>query len=316
MKRYRCGLWAILAITACCGAIALGAAPFTEPDAILQINSDSLTTYLPSSASGLQNIFPLVGQRGTGIDGELRSGTPLGMAIGGNPFRGGCGDKQAGSRMQGGVCLSTGAYVIEDVDLVLPCAGVPLVVGRSYGAVQYNGSSHHTSAGFMGNNWFQTCQPELVFYDGDQDLEATDVIYLVYGADRFAEYKRVAADSEFFRGVNGAAGVIEHTADGGADPGTYCLTDQRGTQWYFLDDDGDAGEAAGQFWKAVDTADNTLFVGDADSTGDALTYGFVSGKGCFEHVYDDQDRHYEFTYTDDLLTEVKAETKTGGTWGG
>ncbi|MEW6743199.1 MAG: hypothetical protein AB1486_10620 [Planctomycetota bacterium] len=60
-----------------------------EPDAPLQIENASLTTYLPTSASSVQNAFPLAVQRGVTIDGSMRAPSPLGMAIAGNPFRGG-----------------------------------------------------------------------------------------------------------------------------------------------------------------------------------------------------------------------------------
>jgi YD repeat-containing protein len=291
------------------------AAGFQEPDAILEIDSNSLTAY-QASATGVQDISPQVLQRGVGIDGGLRSPTAYGMAIAANLYRGGCGDKVGDFERLGPVSLATGSYVLWDVDLALPSDGPSFVVGRSYNAVQNDGS-HHTSLGYQGANFFQIAQPELAFYDGDANKEATD---LVYGADRFVEYKRVAADSDIFRGVNGAAGVIEHQPDATGEPDLYVLTDQRGVQYTFFGDDGDAGSAQGQLWKIVDPDDNTIYVGDSTTASTAITNGFTGGR--FQYVYDaysdsnnSDGRRYTFTYDgNDRLIEVKAENKTGGTW--
>ncbi|MEW6748014.1 MAG: hypothetical protein AB1486_35320, partial [Planctomycetota bacterium] len=178
--------------------------------------------------------------------------------------------------------------------------------------------AHHDANGPQGRNWFQVSQMELVFYDGDANKEAGDTINVIYGADRFAEFKRVADDSEIFRGVNGSAGVIQHVPDGTGDPDIYVLTDQEGKQYWFFGTDGDAGAAAGQLWKILDTAENpthVIYVGDEDDAGDAVTNGFVSGSGRLAFVYDSMDRRYSYSYDgNNRLTQAKAETKTGGTW--
>ncbi|MEW6742607.1 MAG: hypothetical protein AB1486_07595 [Planctomycetota bacterium] len=121
------GLWVAASLAS--WALALlatepaGAMP-QEPDAILQIADSSLTSYLPTSASSVQNVFPLAVQRGVTIDGTLRAPLPLGMAIAGNPFRGGCGDRVGGFRQLGPIDLATGSYSITEVDLALPSPGV------------------------------------------------------------------------------------------------------------------------------------------------------------------------------------------------
>ena len=51
----------------------------TEP--ILDIHGSSLTTYLPSSATGVQDIWPRDENRGTNLDGSLRAAPTQGMAI-------------------------------------------------------------------------------------------------------------------------------------------------------------------------------------------------------------------------------------------
>ncbi|MEW6747137.1 MAG: hypothetical protein AB1486_30750 [Planctomycetota bacterium] len=318
-QRRSVGLWvavplAFLAL-AFVGTDSASALP-QEPDALLQIENASLTTYLPTSASSVQNAFPLAVQRGVTIDGSMRAPSPLGMAIAGNPFRGGCGDRVGGFRSLGPIDLATGAYSPLEVDLALPAPGPAFVVARTYNAVQYGGGAHHDSSSYMGYDW-ALCVPELVFYDGDANKEATDFIYLVYGADRHGEFKCLADDSEIFRGVNGTAGVIQHVPDGSGEPDTYCCTDMEGTQFTFFGSDGDAGAAAGQLWKVEDTANpvNVLFVGDKDTASTAITNGFVSGTGRLSKLYDGADRRFSLSYDgNNRLTQVKAETKTGGTW--
>jgi len=175
---------------------------------------------------------------------------PLGAQITGNPFS----HAPSGLRNMGAVDLATGTFMISDVDLRLPSTGFEVVVGRSYSCVQHDGTSHHDSAGLQGNNWHQSSMPELIFYDGDANKETTDIVYLVYGADAFAEYKRVATDADIFRGINGAAGVIEHVENETDEPDTYRLNDIHGNEFWFFGDDGDAGSAEGLLWKIRDTA--------------------------------------------------------------
>ena len=288
-------------------------------DPILEIHDSSLTSYLPSSASSVQDIRPMVGQRGMGIDGAMRAGPSFPMAIAGNPF----GGEWTSAATNNGIRLDTGHYVVQETDIALP-AYVPWIVGRSYNAMQEtSGSAHRTSDGYQGKNWFQNSQPELVRYRVNGALGAdddNDLIYLVYGADRFAEYKRfvpTSGSSEDFRGVNGAAGVLEFTAGSTGEPDTYTLHDQRGWQWTFFGWDDDASPAEGQLWKIEDSAGNVAYVGDSTTGSTAISNGFNS-SGYITKAFDSSDRRFSYTYTTldsvDRLTEVKAETKTGGTW--
>ncbi|MFO0981425.1 MAG: DUF6531 domain-containing protein [Planctomycetota bacterium] len=281
----------------------------------------SLTTYLPSGGTAVQGVRPLPGQRGISLDGSVRAGTPMGAAAAGNPLlsSGGCGSKGDHSGMLGPISLSTGTYVVNDVDLALPAPGVfRFVVGRSYNTRQ-DSSGHLDSNGPQGKNWFQSSMMELQFYDGDANKEATDYVYLVYGADRYIEFKRVADDSNDFRATNGAAGVIVHVPDGTSEPDLFKYTDQNGNQFWFFGVDADAGSASGQLWKILDTKDdstpNVIYVGDAATASTAITSGFISGSGRLSKVYDAADRRYTYTYDgNNRLTQVKAETKTSGTW--
>ena len=55
--------------------------------------------------------------------------------------------------------------------------------------------------------------PELVFYNDNDDSK--DKVYLVLGADRFAEFKNFNGSSVDYYGINGATGCISFVADGG-----------------------------------------------------------------------------------------------------
>lgn len=213
---------------------------------------------------------------------------------------------------------ATGTVDLFEVDLSLPASGFSWTVGRTYNARQQtSGAAARDSNGYQGKNWFQVSQPEIVHYDGASDSK--DVVYLVYGADRFVEFKRLdktGTASTTFRATNGAAGVVVFTSGGASVPDTYTYTDQNGYQHTFFGFDGDAGSAAGQYWKTVDPDGQVAFVGDATTPATAISSGYSSGR--IQYAYDTADRRYTYTYStlDSVvrLTQVKAETKTGGTW--
>jgi hypothetical protein len=162
-------------------------------DPILEIDTTTLTSYL-APASETQGVEPGVAFRGVDIDGRTRKGSALGMHIGGNPL----GPFPPGSYAVGNVSLTTGAVTQEDVDLAFPADGPRWVIGRTYNSWQDDGALD--SNGYQGRNWFQTAQPEIQV--------VSDRVYLIYGADRFAEFKLVGGSSTTYRGVNGAAGVF------------------------------------------------------------------------------------------------------------
>ena len=279
---------------------------------ILAIHPESLTTYLPSSATTIQDVQPQVGQRGTNLEGSFRAGPSQLMRINGNPF-----ESVWRAPSVSGLRLDMGTFGVQDTDIALPAEGFSWVIGRSYNARQEDsGSSHRDSDGYQGKNWFQNSQPEILLYEHATD-DAKDVVYLYYGADRFAEYQRFSESSDDFKGTNGAAGIIEYTAGSGGEPDTYKLTDQHGNALTFFGFDANASPADGQIWKIVDPAGNTAYVGDSSTASTAIANGFDS-SGYITRAYDTSDRRYTYTYTTlnsvDRLTEVETETKTGGTW--
>ncbi|MCI0630288.1 MAG: hypothetical protein L0Y44_06490, partial [Phycisphaerales bacterium] len=279
-------------------------------DVILDFYGTSFRTYQATAKTAIQDVRPLFDQRGVNLDGSLRAPSVLPIAMPGNAF----GESWSASSQLNGVQLGTGAFSITDVDLSLPAPGFQWVIGRSYNPRQKDSSgSYFASNGYQGKNWFQLSQPEIVFYD-DAD-NSKDMIYLVYGADRFIEFKRQNSSSNEFKAKNGAAGVMHFTAGATNEPDTYTHTDPNGNATWFFGFDGDAGTAAGQFWKFIDPAGNKAYAGDATTGSTAISSGYDSGK--ISKVYDSADRRFTYTYTAASpyrLLEVKAETKTGGTW--
>ncbi len=272
-------------------------------------SSDSLVSMKLTTATAVQDILPILFQRGVQLDGRLRAAPPQHVVVAANPF-----EDAWGAPTVGGINLATGAFELEDVDIALP-ASVPWTIGRGYNARQENSGSHRDSDGPMGRNWAQSSQPEIRFYD--DATNSKDMVFLIYGADRFAEYKRVDSTGPTFRGVNGAAGVFESVPDTGSGPDTYVFTDQNGDELTFFAFDNDSGVAKGQLWKIADPAGNVAYVGDPSTASTAITNGYDAG-GRILKAYDSADRRFTYTYStlDSVvrLTQVKAETKTGGTW--
>jgi RHS repeat-associated protein len=282
-------------------------------DQILEIHNDSLTTYLPTAKSSIQDIRPLVDQRGLNLDGSARLRSTHRMVAAGSPS----GERWNGKQLMSAVRLDTGAFIVNDVDLSFP-AQVPWVIGRSYNSRQKDsGGSYYASGGYQGQNWFQSSQPELVFYDSQTDSE--DTIYLIYGADRFLEFNRAEdgqqqPSDDTFKAVNGAAGAILITTDAeGPDLATYY--DQNGYRMvFFWFDDADIDDdIEGSIWKVVDPAGNAAYVGHETNASTALSSGYDATTGAITTAYDSAGRRFTYTYTSGMLTEVKAED-TPGTW--
>ncbi len=252
---------------------------------ILQIEGTTLTSYLAASDTPVQGVRPRFDQRGVHIDGTMRVGTGFGWAMNGNPL-----DGAAASTRLGEIELSTGSFDPSDVDLALPSVGIPWVVGRSYNGRQIASTTPQDSNGYQGINWFQLSQPEVRFYDADSNSgtrQAADLVYIVYGAERYIEFKRTAANVDTFRGVNGAAGVVLYAS--GDDTFTY--TDQRGTQIVFNGGDNTlSGYGKWQLWKMTDAAANVTFIGSTTKST-AITTGYDSA-GRILYAYDASDRRY------------------------
>jgi RHS repeat-associated protein len=288
-----------LALALLAGTPALG-------QAVLEIESSTLTAYKPTGATTGQGVRPLVANRGVHLDGTARLPSLQGWMLAGNPF----GERWDSSLFLGEVRLDLGAYTPTEVDLALP-AQVPWIIGRSYNGQQDN-SGHYDSDGYQGKNWYQMSQPELHFFAGaTNDL---DVITIVYGADRYIEFKRIALNGTEFKSKNGAAGVIQYVS---GTPDTYVYYDQRGMKTTFFGNNTSSNRANWQIWKIEDPAGNVAYVGDATTASTAASSGY-DASARVQVAYDSADRRYTYTYStlDSVvrLTQVKAETKTGGTW--
>jgi YD repeat-containing protein len=278
---------------------------------VLVVNSDSLTSYKSTSASSIQSIRPLVIQRAVGVDGALRAGSTQGWALAGNPF----GESWDGNGRLGGLNLGAGTYQPTEVDLALPAPGASRwVIGRTFNQRQETSSpAHRDSNGYQGYNWFQASQPEIVLYTNSGD-HTKDLVYLVFGADRFIEFQRTGASSNEYLGTNGAAGVVQYLANNGgagSEPDTWTYTDQNGVQTAFFGFDADAGTAAGQVWKITDPAGNVAYVGDPTTASTAISSGYSSGR--ITVAYDGAGRRYCYTYTASIggsvrLSQVLVET--------
>jgi RHS repeat-associated protein len=297
--------------------MAIGAtAVWAEP--LLQMHTPALTTYLPSGSTAVQGVRPLCIQRGVNADGTMRSSSSQSWSLAANSLELGGAEAWNRNLNLGSMNLAAGTYAPTDADIALPSNGPIWVVARSYnGRQETSGAAHQDSNGYQGKNWFQMSQPCIVLFAGaTTDL---DVLYIVYGADRFIELQRSGVGTNYFKARNGAAGVAEFVAGTGGQPDTYTYTDQLGNTAVFFGST-NAGAAAWQLWKISDEAGNTAFIGDATTGTTAISSGY-DGSGRVLLAYDAASgggRRYTYTYTTidsvSRLTQVKAETKTGGSW--
>ncbi len=293
--------------------VVLWSATAARADQILQTSNDSLTTYKYTGNTRVQGVRPRAEQRGVGIDGVQRAGGSLPWALSGNPFE----SAQSGESL-GLLRLAAGAYSPTEIDLALP-AQVPWVAGRTFNARQENSSSQHIdSNGYQGKNWFQISQPEVRLYDADGNpstKQAADLVYLIYGADRYVEFKRTADNADTFRGVNGAAGIFKYES---GSPDLYVYTDQNGNRTYFFGGNTSSGRADWQLWKFVDPAGNMAYVGHATTASTAVTNGYNT-DGTIAQAFDSAGRRYCYTYSiidsATRLTQIVAEVDAGGGWG-
>jgi RHS repeat-associated protein len=323
MRGHTC-LRSFLQVAVVLGMMMLTAAP-ARADQILQTSGDSLTTYKYAGNTRVQGVRPRAEQRGVGLDGAHRAGGSLPWALAGNPFE----SVQAGETL-GSLRLATGAYSPTEIDLALP-ARVPWIVGRTYNARQADsGGAHIDSDGYQGRNWFQISQPEIRLYDADGNAgtkQAADLIYLVYGADRYVEFKRTDDDVDTFRGVNGAAGIFKYES---GSPDLYVYTDQNGNRTYFFGSNAqvtvgqDTFDSSWQLWKFADPAGNTAYVGHATTASTAISGGYYKSDGQFsgriKQAFDSEGRRYTYLYsTQEIggtrrLTEVTAEVYENEEW--
>lgn len=288
-------------VSLCVSMVAIGG------NQILEIHSSTLTNYLAGSTN-LQGLRPNHEHRGVNIDGSARLLAQMPIALAGDPTGG---DGWNRHQTFGGIRLDTGQYPITAVDLDLP-APLPFQVMRSF-----NNRQQAVSAGPMGNNW--AYMPEIVLHDDDSDPETDeteDVLYLVYGADRFVAYDRHADDSDLFKGKNGAAGVFKFSAGATDEPDTYTLYDQAGNQIVFFGFNADADPVEGQFWKMIDPDDNKIYGGDATTGSTAISNGYTA-RGFIDKLYQVLDggdtRRYDYDYNgSNKLTTITVAVDDGG----
>lgn len=280
---------------------------------LLEQHPASLTTMLSPMPARVQDVWPSVLHRGVNLDGTLRASPSFAWHIAANPF-----EQDWNARAwHGDVRIDAGYYEIDQTDLAIPSKGIPWVVGRSYNPVQeIDEAAPYASNGYQGRNWFQSSQPELVLVEGEDPED--DVVYIVYGADRFLEFARVMDEEEptdTFRGVNGAAGAIvfdEYVEE--ADTFTY--HDQMGNRTVFFGFDEDADPATGQLWKLVDPAGNTTYVGHTTKST-ALSTGY-DADGRLLVAFDATGHRFSYSYQSldgtTRLTMVKAEKYAASVW--
>jgi hypothetical protein len=149
-------------------AFALVAAvyPHVARAQILNTDADSITSYQPTATTAVQGVRPLHLQRIVNVEGTSRAGAGIPAAISGNPSE----SAWHGTPSVNSVSLATGAYSPTDVDISLPTDGFPWLIGRSYNAVQETSApAAMDSDGYQGKNWFQLSQPEIVFYDDNDN---------------------------------------------------------------------------------------------------------------------------------------------------
>lgn len=262
--------------------------------------------------------------RGVGLDGTWRE--PWATAqLAANP-----GDPAAlGDMAVGEVRLATGEYAPTEIDLNLPSIGPEWVIGRSRRSLSAAGGSMH------GAGWNQMSQAQLVYWD--RSGSSNDVVFLVYGGDRYAEFRRVMngnSATQTFRGVNGAAGAFTCSAPlgGGAQPlsgspepdlpaiSTWTYHDPAGITVTFLGAEATRSDTGGgthvgkwQVWKITDAEGYTAYVGDATSADQAVLDGY-DASGRIVKAYDSAGRRYDYTYgTPGGASRLMSVTATLGT---
>ena len=260
-------------------------------DPILRQSDWSLGDY-QASPSAIQDTKPGLPFRGIELDGTERVGGYHGFQIAGNPFE----SPWRGTQTHNSVWLNTGAVGQWEMDLVLQIDGPSWPIGRTYNSRQNHtglvATGLHTSNGYQGKNWFQMAQPEIVLATDPDDSKNT--LYLVHGADRYSEFKKLATGSNTFVGTNGSTGVFERIPVAGGEPELWRLTDTHGTVYTFFGFAG-AGSEAGLLWKVVDPSARTAYVGDPSTASAARILGYENGR--IKLAVDGSGRRFSFTYS-------------------
>ena len=315
-------------------------------DRVLDTYATTMKAYVYTGTSPVQGVRPLASQRAVRLDGTPMpvgdgadqgggqndndpdiiitpptvscGGSLNGGSLGGGVgFGGNTNEPQIGMATLGGIDLFNGTFPGGSVDLRLSGPGLTMAVTRSHNSRQKNsGGSYFDSSGYQGANWFQGSQPEIRFYD-DATSAANDVVYLILGAGSYVEFKREDAASDEFKSKNGAAGVVQFTAAAGGEPEIYRYVAPNGVEVKFFGFDGNAGTAAGQFWKVTERLGNMIYAGDSTTASTAISSGFSSGKltTLYQTLDSSRTRRLTYTYTSNQLTSVVvAEKPSGGAY--
>lgn len=337
MTQYTSRLVASFAI----GFAAVGALAQPTPAPLLQIESALIEDDTQTSAqTRVQKASPyyiesgvggdtFIDNRGTGLDGSLRSPAPFGWVVNANPYAHDWNDK---ARYRSDFLLNNGRYSPTHIDLALPAPGFSWTVGRTYSipaeAPYYDTSTYTGPEGYQGLNWHQFSQPELVFStEGAQD----EYIYIVYGADRFLEFKLVDGSSTVYRGVNGTAGAIVEDTFNRAPPyntdhDTLTYWDQHGTRTVFYDprDSDNNFLFSGNPATFHDARGQIASITDADGNTASVTLFGYDEDGKLLEAFDTAGRRYDYTYSTvsggglsaELLTKVEVfqDYNNDNTW--
>ncbi len=302
MTSLRAGLGCIFAVaffTAQPSAANAQAPAILSPD-LAQLRSASA---LPAPLLQPMPLAP--GACGVNLDGSSREPNLLGLALSGNPWQEGL-QRSAGDDV---VRLLDGAYAPTDVEFSLPTRGPAVIIGRTFfhGLPQGVNNPPVAADSLQGWNWHQTAWPEVV--------AAGDRVFLVYGGDRYASFLRYGGStSGTFRGVNGAAGAIVHTAAADGQPDLWTYFDAAGNRADFLGTSAfhNSASLAGRLWRIVDGADRALFVGHASNAATACTDGF-DDSGRVLRMTDGAGRTFAFSYGAARLSEVVVWASDGTT---
>jgi RHS repeat-associated protein len=243
--------------------------------------------------------------RGVGLDGTWRE--PWAIAqLAANP-----GDPAAlGDAGVGDVRLATGEYAPTEIDLHLPSHGPEWIIGRSRRPLSAAVGTVH------GRGWHQVSQAQIMAWD--RTGSPHDMVFLVYGGDRYAEYRRVMngnSPTQTYRGVNGAAGAFTYV--GSVSGGAAQMSDPIGGEaainlWTYHDPTGitvtffganasrtDSGNVvhvgSWQIWKITDAAGEMAYVGHPTDPAQAILTGYDS-SGRITTAFDSAGRQYSYAY--------------------
>ena len=278
---------------------------------ILAINTATVTSYLPTSATFLNDTHPIPGHAAVYPDGVTKY-----AALSGAPWAAAPGNDAGWNRSAflAGLDLHTGIYDLSKYDYsnaLMQEAGI--VIGRAHIARQKNGDTDHVSNGPMGENWSYG-QGEALLYEGaTNDLDVL-VLSNPGGGVGYIAFTRFDASSVEFQATDGAHAVAKFTAASAGDPGYYSVTWGDGTRSDYFDASDEAGVAAGGWWRNFDTEGNastniTAYAGHPTDGSQAVTDGYTA-EGFPKEIMIDADAtaddlRISYTYTTGTVGDTK-----------